>query len=66
MISLIFYYFCRDEDSRHSLMGQDSLRILNALEGDSGTYTCRATNEEDAVDADAAVTVQGQGRFGLH
>ena len=50
----------RDAQSRYSVMGQGSLRILSTMEGDAGVYTCRATNQVDSVDADATVTVHGE------
>ena len=50
----------RDAQSRYSVMGQGSLRILSTMEGDAGVYTCRATNQVDSVDADATVTVHGK------
>ena len=50
--------FSSDND-RFSLVGEGSLRIQRILEDDSGLYTCRATNAEDAVDASAVVSVLG-------
>ena len=42
------------------MVGQGSLRIDNIIETDAGLYTCRATNSEDSVDADASLTVHGK------
>ena len=52
--------FVSNAESRLSLEGQSSLRIDGLQEEDAGSYTCRAVNQEDSVDADALITVQGQ------
>ncbi len=49
----------RHLDSRFSLVGQGSLQIDALQQEDRGTYTCRATNAEDSVDAEATLTVHG-------
>ena len=49
----------RDLDSRFSVLGQGSLQIKTVVESDAGIYTCRFTNQEDSVDADAALSVSG-------
>lgn len=47
------------DNERFSLVGEGSLRIHHIEEDDSGLYTCRATNSEDAIDASAIVSVLG-------
>ena len=47
-------------DSRFLIVGQGSLQIQNVQASDAGSYTCRATNLEDSVDADAILTVHGK------
>ena len=47
-------------DSRFSIVGHGSLRIDALNPQDSGTYTCRATNEEDSIDAVAMLSVHGR------
>ena len=54
-----FFYICRSQSSRYRKVGQGSLEIQNIVQSDKGSYTCRATNIEDSVDADAALSVQG-------
>ena len=41
-------------------MGAGSLRIGGVQSGDSGLYSCRATNAEDSVDSEAVLTVLGE------
>ena len=41
------------------MLGQGSLQIKTVVESDAGIYTCRFTNQEDSVDADAALSVSG-------
>ena len=50
---------CRNLQSRLSLAGQGSMRIDSVNEEDTSTYTCRATNMEDSVDAEVTLTVHG-------
>ena len=52
-------YVFSDEENRFSIIGQGSLRIDNVKEEDAGSYTCRAANSEDSVDAEASLTVHG-------
>jgi len=40
-------------------MGESSLRIDGVIEDDVGTYTCRAANLDDSIDAHAALKVLG-------
>ena len=59
MTSVSIVFGCRNLQSRFSLAGQGSMRIDSVNEGDTGIYTCRATNMEDSVDADVTLTVNG-------
>lgn len=47
-------------DGRLNLEGQGSLYIGRLEGSDSGLYTCRATNMEDSLDADAMLRVLGE------
>ncbi len=55
------YHVCDSSnlDSRFSRVGSGSLRIDGLQAEDAGSYTCRATNQEDSIDADATLTVHG-------
>lgn len=52
-------------DGRLYLEGQGSLHIGRLEGSDSGFYTCRATNMEDSLDADAMLRVLGEYLWGL-
>lgn len=43
-----------------SVRGQGSLYVEDVRETDSGTYICRATNDEDSVDTVATLIVEGK------
>lgn len=45
---------------RMSVRGQGSLYVEDVRETDSGTYICRATNDEDSVDTVATLIVEGK------
>lgn len=51
---------CSELGNRFSLVGSGSLRIDSVQEEDAGSYTCRATNMEDSIDAVAMLTVHGE------
>lgn len=55
---LILFSFFSDLDSRYSLFGSGVLFIKSVQENDSGTYQCRADNNEDSLDATAVLDVQ--------
>ena len=55
----ILLLFCRQTQGRLNLVGAGHLQILNVKESDAGTYTCRAENQEDSIDADASLAVLG-------
>ena len=42
------------------LLGSGTLHIREVRTEDAGTYTCRAYNAEDSVDADATLSVLGK------
>lgn len=42
---------------RIQLLGSGTLHITEVRSEDAGTYTCRARNAEDSIDADASLTV---------
>uniref|UniRef100_A0A914WAK2 Neogenin n=1 Tax=Plectus sambesii TaxID=2011161 RepID=A0A914WAK2_9BILA len=46
------------DDDRIKLVGRSSLLIHKLTSADAGTYTCRATNNEDSADASAALEVK--------
>ena len=46
-------------DSRYHRVGAGSLRIDSLESEDAGLYTCRATNMEDSIDAEATLSVLG-------
>ena len=56
----IFVSTSRPDNSRCSIIGKSSLQITDVEETDAGSYTCRATNQEDSVDAVATLTVHGK------
>ena len=43
------------------MVGESSLRIDSVMEADSALYTCRASNQQDFVDAHALLKVHGNG-----
>ena len=47
------------EHGRFSVDGESNLRVDSVLEADTALYTCRASNEQDFVDAHALLTVLG-------
>ncbi|KAL5020555.1 hypothetical protein ScPMuIL_003447 [Solemya velum] len=53
-----------ETQGRVSVVESGHLQLLNVEEGDSGTYTCRAVNSQDSVDADASLTVMTPPTFG--
>ncbi|KAK3094564.1 hypothetical protein FSP39_003463 [Pinctada imbricata] len=53
----------RATQGRLQLTGNASLQIHSVNESDSGTYSCRADNSEDSVDADAVLKVVVKPRF---
>ena len=56
----MFVCLFSEPDSRFHIIGQGTLEISNVQESDAGSYTCRATNQEDSLDADASLTVHGK------
>jgi len=50
---------CSGQHGRFSVVGESSLRIDSVTEADSALYTCRASNQQDFVDAHALLRVQG-------
>ena len=59
---VLFVFFDRSESSHYNIVGQGSLQISDITADDQGSYTCRATNQEDSKDVDAALSVQGMNR----
>ena len=57
---LHFVWFLSEEGGRFTRHGQGTLKVNNVQEEDEGSYTCRATNQEDSVDTEATITVQGK------
>ena len=57
--NVLFSLINSTDSSRFSIIGQGSLRIDNVQKEDSGVFTCRASNMEDAMDAEASLRVQG-------
>jgi len=55
----LLYGCCSGEHGRFSVVGESSLRIDSVMEADSALYTCRASNQQDFVDAHALLKVQG-------
>lgn len=47
-------------EGRTRLIGQGTLLIDNVSASDIGTYTCRAANDEDSIDASAPLDVLGE------
>jgi hypothetical protein len=47
------------DNDRIRIVGASSLHIAKLVASDAGTYTCRATNAEDSIDASASIQVKG-------
>ena len=57
---VLCYINYRCSNDRLSLHGKGSLYIENLRESDTGTYICRATNQEDSVDTVATLIVESK------
>ena len=51
--------FRREHEDRLEMLGAGTLVIKSVTEEDRGVYTCRAVNQDDTADADAALNVIG-------
>lgn len=59
LVLVLLGSICRELGTRLSTVGSGSLRIDSLQLEDAGLYTCRATNQDDSIDAVATLTVHG-------